>query len=67
MRTEHSRLTINEEKWWLETDDTPDPHRLAEELGLLVGKGTYNNQTFWVRPDSSAIITAERVLELAGY
>lgn len=40
---------------------------LAKTLGLIRGKGTYNGQPFWVRPGSSAIITAERVLELAGY
>lgn len=40
---------------------------IAKSLGLMRGKGTYNGQPFWVRPNSSAIITAERVLELAGY
>jgi len=40
---------------------------LAKTLGLRVGKGTYNGAKFWVRPGSSAIITASRVLELAGY
>lgn len=40
---------------------------LAKSLGLAVGKGTYNGAKFWVRPGSSAIITASRVLELAGY
>ena len=39
---------------------------LAKTLGLIRGKGTYNGQLFWVRPGSSAIITPERVLELAG-
>jgi len=41
--------------------------KLAKELGLVVGKGTYNGQKFWVRPGSNAIITADRVRELAGY
>jgi hypothetical protein len=41
--------------------------KIAKELGLVRGKGTYSGQKFWVRPGSSAIITAERVLELAGY
>lgn len=43
-------------------DDGTD--RLARKLGLIVGKGKYNGQCYWVRPGSSAIITAERVLEL---
>jgi hypothetical protein len=41
--------------------------KLAKEMGLKVGRGTYNGQKFWVRPGSGAIITADRVLELAGY
>lgn len=40
---------------------------IAKSIGLVRGKGTYNGQPFWVRPGSSAIVTAERVLELAGY
>lgn len=40
---------------------------LAKSLGLMRGKGTYNGSAYWVRPGSSAIITPERVLELAGY
>lgn len=39
---------------------------LAKQLGLVRGKGTYNGQKFWVRPGSNAIITASRVLEIAG-
>lgn len=41
--------------------------KLAKELGLVRGKGTYNGQPFWTRPKSTAIITPNRVLELAGY
>ena len=40
---------------------------IAKGLGLKVGNGTYNGAKFWVRPGSSAIITASRVLELAGF
>lgn len=41
--------------------------KLAKSLGLKAGRGTYNGRKFWVREGSNAIITASRVLELAGY
>ena len=40
--------------------------KIAKTLGLVRGKGTYNGAAFWVRPGSSAIITRERLAELAG-
>lgn len=41
--------------------------KLAKTLGLIRGKGTYNGAAYWTRPSSSAILTAEDVLDLAGY
>ena len=40
--------------------------KIAKELGLVRGKGTYNGGAFWKRPGESAIITRERLAELAG-
>ena len=40
--------------------------RLAKQLGLKRGRGTYNGAPFWVRPGHPAIITRWRLLELAG-
>lgn len=40
--------------------------KIARELGLVRGKGTYNGAPFWTRPNSSAIITLDRLAELAG-
>lgn len=41
--------------------------KMAKNLGLVRGSGTYNGAAFWVKPGSDAIITASRVLELSGY
>lgn len=41
--------------------------QLARTLGLVKGKGTYNGAAYWKREGSNAIITADRVMELAGY
>ena len=41
--------------------------KLAKDLGLVRGQSSYNGAAYWVRPGSSAIISAKRVLELAGY
>lgn len=41
--------------------------KLAKELGLKKARGTYNGAAYWKREGSDAIITASRVLELAGY
>lgn len=43
-----------------------EANKIAAELGLVRGKGTYNGQAFWVRPGSPAIITRERLAEMAG-
>lgn len=40
--------------------------KIAKILGLKVGKGTYNGSKFWTN-EAGQIVTAERVLELAGY
>lgn len=40
--------------------------KLAKSLGLKTGKGTYNGSKFWTN-EAGQIVTAERVLELAGY
>ena len=40
--------------------------KIAKSLGLVRGKGTYNGQAFWVRPGNPAIITRERLAEMAG-
>lgn len=39
--------------------------QIAKELGLTRGKGTYNGAAYWLR--DGKIVTASRVLELAGY
>lgn len=39
--------------------------KLAKELGLVRGNGTYNGAAYWLR--DGKIVTASRVLELAGY
>lgn len=39
--------------------------KLAKELSLARGKGTYNGAAYWLR--DGKIVTASRVLELAGY
>jgi hypothetical protein len=39
--------------------------KLAKELGLARGKGTYNGAAYWLR--DGKIVTGNRVLELAGY
>lgn len=39
--------------------------KIARRLGLIRGAGKYNGQIFWVRPGTSAIITRERLAELA--
>lgn len=41
--------------------------KMARDLGLVQGKGTYNGAAYWKRPGGNAIITPDRVLELAGY
>lgn len=43
-----------------------EANKMAAGLGLVRGKGTYNGAAFWVRPGNSAIITRERLAELAG-
>lgn len=40
--------------------------KIARDLGLVRGKGTYNGAPFWTRPNSNAIITLDRLEELAG-
>lgn len=40
--------------------------KIAKGLGLVRGKGTYNGNAFWVRPGEAAIITRDRLAELAG-
>jgi len=40
--------------------------KIAAGLGLVRGKGSYNGAAYWVRPGSSAIITRDRLAELAG-
>lgn len=39
--------------------------QIARRLGLVRGTGKYNGQIFWVRPGSSAIITRQRLMDLA--
>ena len=39
--------------------------KLAKDMGLIVGRGTYNGAKFWTRPGSNAIITANDVIERA--
>lgn len=39
--------------------------QIAKDLGLVRGKGTYNGAAYWVR--EGKIVTAARVMELAGY
>lgn len=41
--------------------------KLSKSLGLVRGKGTFNGAAYWKRPNSNAIITRNRLLELAGY
>lgn len=41
--------------------------QIAKSLGLKKARGTYNGAAYWTREGSNAIITADRVLELAGY
>ncbi|MGH8600834.1 MAG: hypothetical protein ACRET1_09215 [Burkholderiales bacterium] len=41
--------------------------KLARELGLVRGIGTYNGDAFWHEPRSSAIITRDGLLTRAGY
>ena len=41
-------------------------NRIAHQMGLVRGKGTYNGTAYWTRPGSSAIITIGRLAELAG-
>lgn len=43
-----------------------EANKIAANLGLVRGKGTYNGDAFWTRPGSSAIITRNRLAELAG-
>ena len=39
---------------------------IARKLGLVRGAGTYNGGAYWKRPGSTAIITRERLAEMAG-
>lgn len=40
--------------------------KIAKSLGLIRGAGKYNGSEFWVRPGNPAIITRQRLAELAG-
>ena len=40
--------------------------KIAKSLGLARGAGKYNGEAFWVRPGNPAIITRNRLAELAG-
>ncbi|MBN9365946.1 MAG: hypothetical protein J0H59_02830 [Comamonadaceae bacterium] len=40
--------------------------KIADNLGLVRGAGTYNGEAFWVSPGNPAIITRARLAELAG-
>ena len=40
--------------------------KIAKSLGLGRGAGKYNGEAFWVRPGNPAIITRNRLAELAG-
>jgi hypothetical protein len=41
--------------------------QIAKDLCLVRGSGTYNGAVYWKRKGSNSIITAARVLEIAGY
>lgn len=41
--------------------------KLAREMGLILGKGLYNGQPYWIRAGSTVIITPMRVMQMAGY
>lgn len=43
-----------------------EANKIAVAMGLVRGKGSYNGAAFWVRPGSDAIITRDRLAELAG-
>ena len=43
-----------------------EANKIAASLGLIRGAGTYNGAAYWKRPGSNAIITRERLAELAG-
>ena len=40
--------------------------KIAKSLGLVRGAGKYNGEAFWVRPGNPAIITRNRLADLAG-
>jgi hypothetical protein len=40
--------------------------RIARQLGLVRGRGTYNGAAFWVRPGHPAIITRARLVEIVA-
>jgi len=43
-----------------------EANKIAASLGLIRGAGTYNGAAYWKRPGSNAIVTRERLAELAG-
>lgn len=40
--------------------------KIAKSLGLVRGAGKHHGEAFWVRPGNPAIITRNRLAELAG-
>jgi hypothetical protein len=40
--------------------------RIARQLGLVRGRGTYNGAAFWVRPGRPAIITRACLVEIVN-
>lgn len=43
-----------------------EANKIAKELGLTRGKGTYNGGAYW-KTANGQIVTRDRLAELAGY